>query len=276
MTNYNKLTKAQLIELLHERDDEIAELKEQLKSVEADYDDDVKRLYGRIRKFKNEIQSLKDKYENITLETFIKDGLLLATESTTEKIHNKWYERTGENVRFDTINEIIESMKIDITQIKRRIYDNEYSDLYKDNSHNSKINLQPEGLIYINQLEGDVDDGIFKPGKTDDPMRRDNNYWNKHKQTIFKHDLFWVPNQRICENKILKRIKDSGYVPIIRKGKKIDKDEHTNEFFKILYEELHKIVVETVKECGGYQYDVAIVLKNHTKGRFINKQILSE
>ena len=261
-TNYNRMTKAQLIELLEKKDEKFNNLLHRAKEI--------------IKSKNDEIKTLKDKYENITLEKFIDNGLLLATESTTEKIHNKWYERTGENVRFDTINEIIESMKIDITQIKRRIYDNEYSDLYKDKSHNSKINLQPEGFIYINQLEGDVDDGIFKPGKTDDPMRRDNNYWNKHKQRIYKHDLFWVPNQRICENKILKRIKDSGYVPIIRKGKKIDKDEHTNEFFKILYEELHKIVVETVKECGGYQYDVAIVLKNHKLGRFINKQKLEE
>ena len=262
MTNYNKLTKAQLIELLEKKDEKFNKLLHRAKEI--------------IKSKNDEIKTLKDKYENITLEKFIDNGLLLATESTTEKIHNKWYERTGENVRFDTINEIIESKGIDITPIKRRIYDNKYTHLYQDKSHNSKINLNPEGFIYINQLVNDIAENIFKPGKAKDPMSRYNLYYNVFKQLIHLLDLFWVPNRRLCERLILNKIIDMGYAPIIRECGKDKDNENTNEFFKIEYEILHKIVVETVKECGGFQVDISNVIKNHTKGRFINKQILSE
>ena len=261
-TIYNRMTKAQLIELLEKKDDKYNNLLHRAKEI--------------IKRKNDEIKTLKDKYENITLEKFIKDGLLLATETNTEIIHNEWYKRTGENVRFDYINDVISSLHYDITKTKRRIYDNEYSDLYKDVSNNCKINIHPEGFIYIKQLEEDVGTNIFKPGKTDDPLNRDNNYYNKYEQKVYTYELYHVSNMRLCEKYIMDTLKQNGYKPISKKCKNSDKQEKSKEFFDIDYETLHNIYLEAVRQYDGVQYDVGIVLKNHKLGRFINMQKLEE
>ena len=91
MINYSK---AQLIKLLHERDAEIAELKEQLKSVEADYDDDVNRLYGRIKSLKSKIKELTN---NDDIEAFINTYGKLSTKMQIDTIKEE-YENITDNI----------------------------------------------------------------------------------------------------------------------------------------------------------------------------------
>ena len=230
MTNYNKLTKAQLIELLHERDDEIAELKEQLKSVEADYDDDVNRLYGRIKSLKSKIKELTN---NDDIEAFINTYGKLSTKMQIDTIKEEYENITDNIITYAEIYRTLKEMGYKTTN-------------HKKVGHHGYATKIKEGYLYLIQLENERGESIYKIGLTFDFVNRSNTYFKDYKTNIILFRIFKVNDMRKAEFELKEILKSDDRLQLA----------HGDEFFIGDYKVIEQHYLDVVNRYDGVEESV--------------------
>ena len=241
MTNYNKLTKAQLIELLHERDSEIAELKQQLKSVEADYDDDVNRLYGRIKSLKSKIKELTN---NDDIETFINTYGKLSTKMQIDTIKEEYENITDNIITYAEIYRTLKEMGYKTTN-------------HKKVGHHGYATKIKEGYLYLIQLENERGESIYKIGLTFDFVNRSNTYFKDYKTNIILFRIFKVNDMRKAEFELKEILKSDDRLQLA----------HGDEFFIGDYKVIEQHYLDVVNRYDGVEESVDNIIARKKSGK---------
>ena len=86
---YSEYTKAELINILCERDNEIEELKQKYEALKSNYDEDTVTYDEMIDELQKEIKRIKDKYENTDFRKFMNTYGDIAEKMQIDRIKEK-------------------------------------------------------------------------------------------------------------------------------------------------------------------------------------------
>ena len=242
-TNYNRMTKAQLIELLEKKDEKYNNLLHRAKEIIKSKNDEIKTLKSDINEYQQTIQELKDKYESKDFEKFVELHGMLADRMTTNNIQKEYFKETGTKLSLDKTSERLQDMGYEITKIN------------KGGIH-CYATKRTEGYHYLIQLENEVGESIYKVGIAYDMLGRCNTYMNINKTNVIVHGCYKVDSMNKSEKDLLGVMNNDERLQLA----------HGDEYFKGDYEIIKQHYLDAVARHSGVEVSVDSLIARQ-KGR---------
>ena len=238
MTNYNKLTKAQLIELLNEKDEKYNQLLTRANKIIKDKNDEIKALKADINDYQQTIQELKDKYESDDFEKFVEVHGSLADRMITNNIQKEYLIKTGIKLTYKEITTKLENIKYKVKKINKA-------------GINGYATKRIKGFIYLIQLENERGESIYKIGMTYNMIGRTTDYFNDYNTNVILFLIFEVDDMFECEDKLIDMLNNDKRLQLA----------HGEEFFKGDYKVIEEHYLDAVNMYNGVECDVDDIIQ---------------
>ena len=248
---YSEYTKAELIEIINERDNEIEELKQKYETLKSNYDEDSVTYEEMIDELQVEIKRIKNKYENTDFRKFMETYGDIAEKMQIDRIKEKYEQITGNRLTFNKIYQTLNEMGYKTTNSKKV-------------GHHGYATKNKDGYLYLIQLDKERKDSIYKIGLTFDFVNRSNTYFKEYECDIIMYKIFHVSDMRKAESE-LKNVLQKNNI----------KTAHGDEYYNTDYETIERHYLDVVNQFNGIEENIDDIIARKKESKKHNFKIIN-